>query len=191
MGRVESGLQRRPVAVGGEGRARDRVDLGALGLEHFVSQPRTGDPADVSKWLASHLHFSFSLPNFPSAPGEPKQYALVGARFVRFEGQDIAYLAYTMNQRPISLLVASNVTNIIPDKYESYKSGSLVFHFSSQNGLKLISWRDHGLSYALVSDLEIGGAESCIICHGSRSERQRFENLLRLNPAPPMTSGVH
>ena len=97
---------------------------------------------------------------------------------MQFDGQDIAYLAYTMEGRPISLLVSSSA-NVLPSSGEAFTSGKLVFHFSSEDGLKLITWRDRGLSYALVSDVQIEGAQSCVVCHGAESERQKFENLLR------------
>lgn len=138
------------------------------------------EPDEVSAWLRTHLPFHLSLPNFPSQLGEPKGYSLVGARLMQFDGQEVAYLAYTMDARPISLLVTSSA-NVVPSGGDAYTSGKLVFHFSSEKGLKLISWRDRGLSYALVSDLQVEGAQSCVVCHGSQSERQKFENLLRLD----------
>jgi anti-sigma factor RsiW len=140
-------------------------------------------PEVVSEWLRERLPFHLGLPNFPSHLGAPKTYSLVGASLMRFAGQDIAFLAYTMRARPISLLVSSSA-NVLPSGGETYKSGNLVFHFSSENGLKLITWRDRGLSYALVSDVQVEGAQSCIVCHGSESEREKFENLLRTDPSP-------
>jgi anti-sigma factor RsiW len=138
------------------------------------------EPGEISAWLWTHLPFHLSLPNFPSQPGEPKSYSLVGARLMQFDGQEVAYLAYTMDSRPISLLVTASAS-VVPSGGDAYTSGNLVFHFSSEKGLKLITWRDRGLTYALVSDLQVEGAQSCVVCHGSQSERQKFENLLRLD----------
>jgi anti-sigma factor RsiW len=137
------------------------------------------EPSVVSEWIHAHLPFHLSLPNFPAEAGIPKSYSLVGARSMRFQGHDVAYLAYTMEQHPISLLVSSS-DDVIPSDGETYASGKLLFHFSSEKGLKLITWRDRGLSYALVSDVQVSGAQSCIVCHGSELERRKFENLLRL-----------
>jgi anti-sigma factor RsiW len=137
----------------------------------------SGQPGVVSDWLRESLPFHLSLPNFPSQSGETKSYMLVGASRMQFEGQDVAYLAYTMQGKPISLLVSSSAS-VLPSTGESYRSGKLVFHFSSERGLKLITWRDRGLSYALVSDVQVEGAQSCVVCHGAESERQKFENLL-------------
>ena len=135
------------------------------------------EPGVISEWLRSRLPFHLSLPNFPTQPGTPKSYSLVGANLMRFDGQDVAYLAYTMQEKPISLLVSSGAS-VVPSGGETYTSGKLVFHFSSEQGLKLITWRDRGLSYALVSDVQVQGAQSCVVCHGAESERQKFENLL-------------
>ena len=134
----------------------------------------------VSDWLKTHLPFHLGLPDFRSQPAAAKSYSLIGARSMRFEGREIAYLAYRMDGRPISLLVAPGAS-VIPSRGEAYSSGKLIFHFSSERGLKLISWRDRGLSYALVSDVQVEGAQSCVVCHGSDLERPKFERLLPLD----------
>jgi hypothetical protein len=41
----------------------------------------------------------------------------------------------------------------------------LTFHYNAIHGLKVITWSDRGLTYALVSDLEERGQQSCIVCH--------------------------
>jgi anti-sigma factor RsiW len=146
------------------------------------------EPSIVSSFLQAHLPFHLSLPNFPAEAGISKSYSLVGAKLLQFGGKDVAYLAYTMAEHPISLLVSSSA-DVIPSGGDVYTSGKLMFHFSSERGLKLITWRDRGLSYALVSDVHVGGAESCVVCHGSERERRKFENLLR-TPVKRSKAGV-
>jgi anti-sigma factor RsiW len=136
----------------------------------------SGEPRVVSEWLEQYLPFHLALPNFPSEVGERKNYSLVGARSIQFGGREVAFLGYEMDRHPISLLVASEA-DVVPSGGETYRSGGLLFHFSSEKGLKLITWRDRGLSYALVSDVQVSAARSCIVCHGSRTDRQKFENL--------------
>jgi hypothetical protein len=91
-------------------------------------------------------------------------------------GDDVAYLAYEMDRKPISLLISSS-SRIMPSGGESYQSGGLTFYFSSEQGLRIITWKDKGLTYAQVSDLDVKGAESCAICHGAEGERRKFEGL--------------
>lgn len=155
------------------GKHRDYAQ-GSLALE--VKSPQ---PAIVSSWLQEHLPFHFALPDFQ--PGEAKSYTLVGARLLRFGAEDVAYLAYTMDNRPISLLVSSGAPVLPMNNGKTLRSGNLDFHVSSENGLKLITWKDRGLSYALVSDVQVEGAQSCIVCHGSQPERQKFERLRHAN----------
>jgi hypothetical protein len=83
---------------------------------------------------------------------------------------------YEMDRKPISLLVSS-ASRLEPAGGESYQSGELRFYFSSRQGLRIISWKDKGLTYAQVSNLDVRGAESCVICHGSDEELPRFEGL--------------
>ena len=55
--------------------------------------------------------------------------------------------------------------------------GGPTFYFSSEQGLRIISWKDKGLTYAQVSDLDVKGAESYAICHGADGDRRKFEGL--------------
>jgi len=150
-------------------RAHQGYARGAFPLDVSSSEPRV-----VSAWLAPRVPFHLSLPNYPE--GGPKRYALAGARLMQYRGEDVAYLAYEMDRKPISLLISGSA-RIIPAGGESYQSGGLTFYFSSEKGLRTITWTDKGLTYAQVSDLNVKGAESCAICHGAPHERRKFEDL--------------
>lgn len=142
---------------------------GVFPLDVASNQPRV-----VSEWLEPRVPFHLTLPNYPE--GGPKRYSLAGARLMQYRGEDVAYLAYEMDHKPISLLISSS-SRVTPSGGESYRSGGLTFYFSSEQGLRIISWRDKGLTYAQVSDLDVKGAESCAICHGTEAERRKFEGL--------------
>jgi anti-sigma factor RsiW len=150
-------------------RAHRNFANGAFPLDVSSSQPRV-----VSSWLEPRVPFHLTLPNYPE--GGQKRYALAGARLMQYRGEDVAYLAYEMDRKPISLLISSS-SKIVPSGGESYRSGGLTFYFSSEEGLRIISWKDKGLIYAQVSDLDVKGAESCAICHGAEGERRKFEGL--------------
>ena len=164
-----------------------RVSSARPGYEQFAAQAHrnyargafpldvaSGQPLVVSNWLAPRIPFHLTLPNYPE--GGPKPYTLAGARLMQYRGEDVAYLAYEMNRKPISLLISSS-SGIKPSGGESYQSGGLTFYFSSAQGLRIITWKDKGLAYAQVSDLDVKGAESCVICHGAEGERRKFEGL--------------
>jgi len=146
-------------------------ETGRLPLEVVSTDPET-----ISAWLHSHLPFHVDLPDYPVVPGERKPYRLVGARRLSYGGDVAAYLAYEMAGRPISLLLSSS-PEAAPSGGELYRSGRLIFHFTDENGLRVISWTDKGLHYSLVSELGAGGAESCAICHGSASGRRFIDDL--------------
>jgi anti-sigma factor RsiW len=163
------------------------VSAGRSGYEQFAAEAHrnyargtfpldvaSDQPPVVSDWLKPRVPFHLTLPNYPE--GGPKRYALLGARLMQYRGEDVAYLAYEMDRKPISLLISSS-SRIMPSSGESYRSGGLTFYFSSQLGLRIITWRDKGLTYAQVSDLNVKGAESCAICHGAEGERRKFEGL--------------
>lgn len=137
---------------------------------------RSDRPAEVSGWFNGRVPFNLTLPDYPVGPGEVKFYKLEGARLVAFEGDYAAFVVYRMDGRTISLLAAS-AERVRPSGGERVVSGGLTFHIDSVAGLKVITWSDKGLTYALAADVVVGGARSCLVCHGSPSERDKIEGL--------------
>jgi anti-sigma factor RsiW len=121
-------------------------------------------PEEISGWFAGKVSFSLTLPNYEEPAGEEKPYRLEGARLVAFKSDYAAYVAYKMKNRPISLVVTSD-SIALPSGGEEIVSKNITFHYDSIDGLKVITWADRGLTYALVSDLEARGQQSCIVCH--------------------------
>jgi hypothetical protein len=152
-----------------------RYTRGQLPLEIGSDRPEV-----VSRWFSGRVPFNLTLPDHPAGPGERKPYTLLGGRLVSYRDDYAAYVAYRMDDRPISLLVTS-AQLARPSGGETVAFGSLVFHQQPVNGLKVITWTDRGLTYALASDLSVNGSQSCMVCHGSPEERRRIEGF---SPAP-------
>ncbi|HKS40124.1 MAG TPA: zf-HC2 domain-containing protein [Blastocatellia bacterium] len=136
----------------------------------------TDSPDDISRWFEGKVSFSLRLPNYQEASGQEKLYRLEGARLVGFKNDYAAYVAYQMQKRPISLVVTSERV-AVPSGGEEIVSKGLMFHFDSIAGLKVITWSDRGLTYALVSDLEERGQQSCMVCHAGTKDRDFVESL--------------
>jgi anti-sigma factor (TIGR02949 family) len=132
---------------------------------------RSESASEVSAFFEGRVPFHLTLPDYPVEPGERKPYRLDGGRLLGFERDYAAFVSYRMDGRPISLLVTS-ADRVKPEGGSEVVSGGLTFHFESVAGLKLITWSDKGLTYALVSDLALTGSRSCIVCHGSDAERR-------------------
>ena len=124
----------------------------------------TTGPEQISEWFANKVRFSVKLPNYQDASGQEKLYRLEGARLVGYKDEYAAYVAYQMRTRPISLVITSTAM-AQPSGGEEIKARGLTFHYDAIQGLKVITWSDRGLTYALVSDLEERGQESCVVCH--------------------------
>jgi anti-sigma factor RsiW len=121
-------------------------------------------PEHVSQWFANKTRFNVKLPNYQESAGHEKPYILEGARLVAYKNDYAAYVAYEMKDRPISLVItADSVAELAGG--EEIKAKGLTFHYNAIWGLKVLTWSDRGLIYALVSDLEERGQESCIVCH--------------------------
>jgi hypothetical protein len=75
-----------------------------------------------------------------------------------------------MNHQPISLVITSgSVAQTFGG--EEIKAKGLIFHYNSIQGLKVLTWSDRGLTYALVSDLDERGQQSCVVCHQDIKEQ--------------------
>jgi anti-sigma factor RsiW len=148
-----------------------RHQRGQLPLEINSDSPHT-----ISTWFEDKVPFRLKLPNFQESSGQEKLYRLDGARLVGFNKDYAAYVSYRMENRPISLVVTSNSV-VMPAGGEEIVSKGLRFHFYSIDGLKVISWADRGLTYALVSDLEERGQNSCLVCHQGTQDREFIEEL--------------
>ena len=136
----------------------------------------TTNPQEISSWFANKVNFSVKLPNYQESSGQEKLYTLEGARLVGFENDYAAYVSYRMKKRPISLVITSDSV-ARPSGGEEIASKGLTFHYNAIDGLKVITWSDRGLTYALVSDLEERGQQSCIVCHEGTKDRDFIETL--------------
>ncbi|HXM50299.1 MAG TPA: zf-HC2 domain-containing protein [Pyrinomonadaceae bacterium] len=133
-------------------------------------------PEQISNWFAGKLPFTVKLPNYQESSGQEKTYQLEGARLVGYRNDYAAYVAYQMRTRPISLVVTSDKV-AQPTDGEQIVAKEITFHYNSINGLKVLTWSDGGLTYALVSDLEERGQESCVVCHQGVKDKDFIEPL--------------
>jgi anti-sigma factor RsiW len=133
-------------------------------------QIQSDSPTLVSAWFAGKVPFDFRLP--AARHGNPV-YRLAGARLVSYREHDAALVIYETQREKISLLVASNRYAAIAGGDE-VRSGNLVFHYFSRDKFKVITWSNHGLSYALVSSLSASARESCLVCHQNLADRDVF-----------------
>jgi anti-sigma factor RsiW len=127
-------------------------------------------PAFVTAWFAGKVPFDFRL---PADRGGNPLYRLSGARLVSYGGHNAALVIYETQTDKISLLVASEKSATIAGGDE-IRSGNLAFHYFSRETFKVITWSNHGLSYALVSSLSASARESRLICHQDMADREVF-----------------
>jgi anti-sigma factor RsiW len=131
---------------------------------------QSDSPTLVSAWFAGKVPFDFRL---PAARDSKPVYRLAGARLVSYRGHDAALVVYETQREKISLLVASNMYAAIAGGDEVL-SGNLVFHYFSRDKFKVITWSNHGLSYALVSSLSASARQSCLVCHQNMADRDAY-----------------
>ena len=129
------------------------------------------------------------LPSYQESSGQEILYTLEGGRLVNFQNDYAAYVSYHMKDRPISLVITLELL-AQPSGGEEIASKGLMFHFNAIDGLKVITWSDRGLTYALVSDLDERGHQSCIVCHQGTKDQDFIEPLKRHKSASSIQPGT-
>jgi len=168
----------------GNGPASNASSFALMAADHHLRHMRgqlplemeTGSPQQISSWFLNKVNFSVKLPNYQESSGQDKLYTLEGARLVGYQNDYAAYVAYRMKDRPISLVITSDSV-ARPSGGEEIQARGLMFHYNAIDGLKVLTWSDRGLTYALVSDLEERGQQSCIVCHEGTKDRDLLEPL--------------
>lgn len=135
----------------------------------------TSSPTAVTAWFAGKVPFHFQLPaSQPSQIGEPI-YRLTGSRLISFRGGNAALATYEMERDKISLLVISD-ESARAEGGEAVESGNLTFHYHAVGDFKVITWSNHGLTYALVSSLSGSAQQSCLVCHQNMADHLKFSS---------------
>jgi hypothetical protein len=130
-------------------------------------------PSVVTAWFAGKVPFTFRLPSSAEESDHQQVYRLTGGRLVNYNGGYAALIAYQMQRQKISLLVSSTSSAVAAGGEEILSSG-IVFHYRKQASFNVITWSNHGLTYALISSLPGSGRQSCLVCHQNMADGNRF-----------------
>jgi anti-sigma factor RsiW len=128
----------------------------------------------VTAWFADKVPFHFRLPNSQSAPDSTPVYRLTGAGLLNLQGSSAAFVTYDKQNEKISLLVESSESAVVAGGDE-VRFGALTFHYRTDERFKVITWSNHGLSYALVSSVSGSARESCLVCHQNVVDHHDFK----------------
>jgi anti-sigma factor RsiW len=141
---------------------------GNLALEIQSESPET-----VTAWFVGKAPFQFQLPASQAVLDSKQAYKITGARLVKFKSSEAALVTYETQKEKISLLVASSRYAVVAGGDE-VQFGDLIFHYLSEGQFKVITWSNHGLSYALVSSISGSARQSCMVCHQNLADRDGF-----------------
>ena len=125
---------------------------------------KTDSPVDMTGWFANKVSFKFRLPTYQEGPGQNAKFTLVGGRLVNFRSEYAAYVAYRMKDKLISLVITSAHSSKASGG-ETTEARGLVFHSHRSDGLEVVTWSAHDVTYALVSSLDVSARQACNVCH--------------------------
>jgi anti-sigma factor (TIGR02949 family) len=142
---------------------------------HLPMEVHTSSPTAVTAWFAGKVPFRFQLPDSQQSQDGEHFYHLTGSRLVSFRGAYAALTTYEMGGDKISLLVVSD-KSARAEGGEAVQSGNLTFHYHPNGDFKVITWSNHGLTYALVSSLRGSARQSCLVCHQNMADHLKFSH---------------
>jgi hypothetical protein len=134
----------------------------------------SSSPEQVTAWFAGKVPFDFRLPAAESDPEKDLVYRLKGATLVNYKGSPAALVTYATQNDKISLLIDSSKSAVVAGG-EEIRFGKLTFHYYNDSGFRVITWSNHGLSYALVSSVSGPARKSCLVCHQSMADHSDFQ----------------
>jgi len=144
----------------------------------------------LNQWFSENSPFALTLPDSPAATGEQRPYHLEGARLVHVGGQNAAYIAYRFEASALQTTAASLL--VTPDSVAVASGGveadfqKVNFHYAWVGQYKVVTWSQHGLTYALVSQEGNRSQRSCMVCHSAMRDRD-----LSQTPTPLPDEVIH
>ena len=156
---------------------------------------RSDSQQALNEWLKTKSEFSVTLPASPLVPGEKRPYQLEGARLVKLAGHSAAFVAYqaqlteieeTSGPRPAVSLMIIPVSVVAASGGTEVALNQLRFHYALVQEYKVVTWSQHGLTYALVSQDGYNSQRSCMVCHSAMRDRDlsRTPSPLHINRNP-------
>jgi hypothetical protein len=133
----------------------------------------------LNDWFKAKSPFAVALPDRPAGPDEVRPYQLEGARLVRAKGKSAVFIAYQLKTGTRHTVSASLM--IVPASLAVASGGveagfqKVIFHYSTVQGYKVVTWTQHGLTYALVSSEGNKTQRSCMVCHSAMRDRDLSE----------------
>jgi len=134
---------------------------------------RSSSPEVVTAWFADKVPFEFRLPTSEASHEGIPAYRLTGAALVSYKGNPAAMVTYEAPDEKISLLAVSNNSAVVSGG-DSVHAGTLIFHYYNESQFRVITWTNHGLSYALVSSVSGSAQASCLVCHQNMADSNNF-----------------
>jgi anti-sigma factor RsiW len=162
-------------------RAADYVQTALTAHRNYLNgslppEIRSDSPEVVTAWVARKVPFHFCLPAARSIPDSKPVYQLTGARLLNYKESPAALITYETPKDKISLMVASDKSAVVAGG-DAVPFGPLTFHYRREGGFEVITWSNHGLSYALVSNLYSSGRQSCLVCHQNMADHEAFRSV--------------
>jgi hypothetical protein len=94
-----------------------------------------------------------------------------------------------VRNQPISLLVVSAKFATVAGGDEVH-SGTLTFHYHTDDGFAVITWISGSNAYALVSDVTGSARGSCLVCHQSMADHDSFRTPLSRQVAGALATAL-
>jgi len=159
-------------------RAADYVDTAVAAHRSYLEgklplELNSDSSGEIAAWFAGKVPFHFQLPASQLGANVDPAFRLSGGRVLSFRGGHAAMVTYHSKGEEVSLLVASS-KSAAAGGGDALRSNGLTFYFTSKSGFDVVTWTNHGLTYALVSSLHGSAQHSCLVCHQNFANSNQF-----------------
>ena len=106
---------------------------------------------DVRRWYADKVDFPVRPPSF----GLVQKVALRGGRLANVRERQAAYLQYDVDGNKVSVFIFDPGEMPMESRHREY-IGNREVYFDDERGYNVALYRDHGVGYAIASDMDQG-----------------------------------
>jgi anti-sigma factor RsiW len=174
------------------------LDQTALLVHHALQSNQlpldieSSSPEQLTAWFTQRLDFPFHLANAGIAADHEARYTLAGGRLINVNSRRAALVSFRLSHELVSMLVAPGSLDINTHG-KPVSSGGITLYARDQETNHIVSWKNRGLSYVLVSHTSMSDSGSCVRCHaehGSQSAGREPGNINASATARPQTPSV-
>lgn len=148
-----------------------RLTRGALPVQYA-----TASVMEATAWVNRQLPLAVRIPDAPIPEALDVPFRFKGASCLAFGSNTAALFVWERDGSTVGLAIAPARLAFSGGKIMAQAPG-LTFYSAERDGVRVVTWTSHNLTYALTSSTVQTARESCLVCHQSMKDWRDFAHV--------------